>query len=221
MSIKVVPVENRHNYKCAIFDMDGTLANTGKITVPACIQASHEYGITPPSENEILGTIGIGGLDFYRKLFPLLDEEKILAIAERIFALEKEISRELGSDLLFPNVAGLLAGLKAAGVNMAIASTGETEHVESVLTVTGIKHYFANIKCNTNDKIGQVRELKEIYQDYDMWMIGDKPKDSDAAKANSIPSIGVGYGFSSQDELSGFDVIVNSAADIPGILEVK
>jgi len=207
--------------RCVVFDMDGTLANTAKITVPACIKAAHEYNITPPSESAVMETIGIGGLDFYRKLFPSVDETTLPALAHRIFTLEKEISQELGAGLLFPGVAELLDKLIQADAELAIASTGETAHVDSVLTVTGIMHLFAEIKCNTNDKAGQLKELKDIFQGYSMWMVGDKPKDSDSAHANGIPSIGVGYGFSTPAELSGFDTIANSAAEILNIVGVK
>ena len=206
---------------CIVFDMDGTLANTASITVPACIKAAQEYDLPPPGESAIMETIGTGGLDFYRKLFPTADEATLPALAWRIFELEKEKSRELGTDLLFPGVAELLTSLSQAGVSLAIASTGETEHVDSVLTVTGIKHLFAEIKCNTNDKAGQLKALRGIFRGYEVWMVGDKPKDSNSARANNIPSIGVGYGFSTPAELSGFDVIAGSAAEIYTILGVK
>jgi len=206
---------------CVVFDMDGTLANTAKITIPACVKVAHEYGLTPPAESAVMGTIGIGALDFYRKLFPGVDEATLPSLARRIFTLEKEKSRELAADLLFPEVAELLANLTQAGIALAIASTGETAHVDSVLTVTGIKHLFTDIKCNTNDKTGQLQALKESFQGYEMWMVGDKPKDSGAARANNIPSIGVGYGFSTPAELDGFDTIANSVAEIYTILGVN
>ena len=206
--------------RCVVFDMDGTLANTTKITVPACINAAREYGITPPTDSAVMAAIGIGGHDFYRKLFPDVDEAALPALAGRIFELEKEKSRELGADLLFPEVAGLLASLAQQGIAMAIASTGDIAHVDNVLTVTCIKHLFAEIKCNTNDKTGQLKALKEIFKGYDMWMVGDKPKDSDAARANGIPSIGVGYGFSTAAELAGFDTVANSVTEIYIILGV-
>ena len=206
--------------RCVVFDMDGTLANTAKITVPACINAAREYGITPPTDSAVMATIGIGGLDFYRKLFPDVDEAALPALGKRTSELEKEKSRELGVDLLFPEVAQLLHRLNKEGIALAIASTGNTAHVDNVLTVTGIKHLFAEIKCNTNDKAGQLKALKEIFKGYDMWMVGDKPKDSDAARANNIPSIGVGYGFSTAAELAGFDAVAGSVAEIYTILGV-
>ena len=208
--------------RCIIFDMDGTLANTAKITVPACIKAAREYGLTPPGESAVMATIGIGGLDFYRKLFPTVDEATLPALARRIFELEKEKSRELGLDLLFAGVGKMLNTLAQAGMTLAIASTGETGHVDNVLTVTGIKHLFAEIKCNTNDKAGQLKELMETFQGYDDYrMVGDKPKDSEAARINGIYSIGVGYGFSTLDELYGFDRIAIKPSEICSILGVK
>ena len=209
-----------HTPICAVFDMDGTLADTSLITVPACIKAANEYGIAPPARELITQTIGISGLDFYRRLYPALGEEKLEPLASRVFELEKSITRELGPGLLFPGILDMLNRLARAGIPMAIASTGETAHVESVLTTTGTKQLFAAIKCNSNDKITMLKELCTIYSGHKLYMVGDKPKDSDAAKANGVYSIGIGYGFSAPCELAGFDEIAGSPGEVLRLMGV-
>ena len=200
--------------------MDGTLADTSLITIPACIKAAEEYKCEPPTPEAIQGAIGIGGLDFYRRLFPSFDDTMLDEIASRIFELEKENTRKLGADLLFPGVAELLARLTEMDITLAIASTGETAHVESILGSTGIKPLFAAIKCNSNNKAGMLAELLCEYKGYTLYMIGDKPKDSDSAKANGIYSIGVGYGFSTDEELAGFDTVVDSPGEVLRVVQI-
>ena len=206
------------NLICAVFDMDGTLADTSLITIPACIQAAGEYNCEAPTPEAIQGAIGIGGLDFYRRLFPSFDDAKLEEIAERIFELEKENTRKLGAGLLFPGIAELLNKLTEMGTTLAIASTGETAHVESILGSTGIKPLFASIKCNSNNKAAMLEELLNEYKNHTLYMIGDKPKDSDSARANGIYSIGVGYGFSTDEELAGFDTVAGSPGEMLDII---
>ncbi len=203
---------------CAIFDMDGTLADTRKVSFPALCETARDLDLAPPSAARVAGAIGISGDAFYRAVFPDAPVTLLPAVAEKTFCREKEFARGLGRALLFDGVYEALELLRGQGVMLAIASTGESEHVENILSVTALKDFFQVIRCNSNDKDRMVRQIVERYPSYAFAMTGDKPKDSTAARLSRVPSIGAGYGFSTEEELAGFDAIASSPAELPEMI---
>ena len=199
---------------CAIFDMDGTLADTSRLTIPAFAHAAKEMSAPPPPDELVMKAIGINGIGFYSMVYPEASADFLQEITKKVEYWEQAMWVELGPSLLFPGVLDLLDALKDLGATLAVASTGSPEHVYGVLTATKIKPYFDTIECNDNDKPAEVRKIIAKYPGFRFFMTGDKPKDADAAKANEIPGIGVGYGFSAPEELTGFDVVAGVPEDI-------
>lgn len=197
--------------------MDGTLADTRRITGPALLEVAAQYGLSPPPPERVAAAIGISGDAFYRVALPDAPQDLLEEIAARTFALEAAMTRALGPALLFDGIAEVLGAMLAQGVRLAIASTGETEHVDSVLGHTGIRAMFDIVRCNSNDKAAMLGDISAMLPGYRLIMVGDKPKDSLAARAHGIASIGAGYGFSTPQELAGFDAIAGHPREIPSL----
>lgn len=195
---------------CVIFDMDGTLADTSQTATPALRHAARGAGLPEPAPEAVRRAIGVGGPDFYRLIFPGAADDLLGRVAETTFAREQELNRELGPRLLFPGIRELLSQIAQAGWTMAIASTGEVPHVRGVLGCAGIIGLFAQIECGCNDKVRLVRNILGARPGGRFALVGDKPKDSGAARANGLPSIGAGYGFSAPEELAGFTHVAAS-----------
>lgn len=199
--------------KHIIFDMDGTLADSGKATSIACAQISKAYGLPPLSDAKIRETIGYANPEFYFRLYPTVKKPTMLAYAKEVEELEERIVWDMGVDILFPGVMQMLEALMRRGIRLYIASTGDVSHVNAVLTTAGIQHFFDIIGFGEPDKEEMVRKM--VCGDTARWsMVGDKQKDLFAARANGILAIAAGFGYCSQQDASRFDRVLQTPAQL-------
>ena len=197
-----------------IFDMDGTLADTAKVTVAAFHELDEKYKLHRLEYKQIRDAIGIGGLDFYISLYPERSRVILIDFAEEVENMEKIKTRELGKEILFPGVYEMLIKLLEEGCYLHIASTGSKEHVDSTLTSGKIKHLFKDISCDEPEKILMVKKII-AGQDISEWvMIGDRKKDSDAAKGSGIPALGAKFGYLNEEDFKLFDEVLHKPEDI-------
>lgn len=207
------------NVKNIIFDLDGTLINTSKITVQACQQAALELGIPIPQADKIIGLIGWANCDFFKKLCPQIENQLLKKYTESVGEKENRIMRDLKEKLLFPGVIKLLETLKLKGYYLCIASTGSIKHVEFALRNSNIYSFFDNIKCNQPKKIKMVEEIIKSGPKGDYLIIGDKCKDFEAGSENNIITVAAAYGFGSKEEIEKFDLAVSQPLDLLKCLE--
>ena len=201
-----------------IFDVDGTLIDTSVISVPAVHKIAEKYGLPQVEDENIIDSIGVSSIDFYKCFYHGLSDEFLYSFDEQVQALERQIIRGLNKQLLFAGIEDLLHQLKQREIGLAIASTGSAQHVDTVLHIMGIWELFDLIQCNHDDKAGMIREIIGAYPQKRWYMVGDKRKDSSSARANRISSIGVKYGFSKEIDLVDFDWKVERPEEILSII---
>jgi len=202
-----------------IFDLDGTLSDSGILTMAAFKIILPRHGIEIPSIDAIRRTTGYANPEFYYILFPDIPKEKVRIVAEEV---EKKESLDLSSyseELLFPGVRELLHKLKEKNICLKIASTGDTDHVFPIVKVTGIEDLFEKISCHRPDKTEMLRELTTEGEKSGYVMVGDMKKDYEAARANGITSIGACFGYCVKEQ-SNFDYYVDHPLDILKILNI-
>jgi phosphoglycolate phosphatase-like HAD superfamily hydrolase len=87
----MVKLSELMNIQDVMFDLDGTLIDTAKLTVPASRQAAEMIGLPLKSEQLITFFIGWPGFDFYCKLYPLIQDKPVLMeFAEQVEKLDRE-----------------------------------------------------------------------------------------------------------------------------------
>ena len=204
-----------------IFDMDGTLIDTAKATIPACQEIARQLNMPVARREDIRKTIGWSELEFYQKLYPSQDSQLLKQYGALVEAYEARLIKKLGADLVFPGIFDLLDLLSAEGHFLAIASTGSVSHVDVVMQATGLLQYFQIIKCNEPVKTAMVSHIIETQKESSWLMIGDKSKDAAAAAENGIESIGVRFGYGTEDELSLFTCIAENAQEILGFINKR
>ena len=197
-----------------IFDMDGTLVDSAKVTMPAFELICPKYGIDVPEEKTIISAIGYSNPTFYYKIFNYIEKNVLNAFGEEVENAEKQTIKNVKKGLLFDGVLELLSAIKEKGKKMCIASTGDASHVQSCLEYGGIEGYFEEVFCGKPDKELMVAQIMKIAPKEKWIMIGDKRKDSKAAKYNGIFSIGAGYGYCIKEEYDEFDCIVKQPLEI-------
>ncbi|MCL2188405.1 MAG: HAD family hydrolase [Defluviitaleaceae bacterium] len=198
-----------------IFDLDGTLSATAQATALAIETARKTFNYLPAvTEAQIKDAMGLHGIEFHKKLFAGVDEEKLRPVEKAIDDLELENITKLGRAILFDGVWEMLEALKARGCTMYIASTGNDAHVHGTLDATGMRGFFASVSCNKPQKIGMVREILNGASPANWGMVGDMFKDSEAAKGNGISALGAEFGYLAEADKKLFDVVLKTPNDI-------
>ena len=201
-----------------IFDLDGTLSNSGILTIAAFKHAAPLLGLPIPSEEAIQRATGYANPEFYYILYPDYPRDTVDNIAKLVEDKELRELNSLSDKLLFEGCRELLLRLKEEKIRLNIASTGDEEHVFSILEATGIIDYFEKISCGRPDKTEMLRELTEEGDRSGYIMVGDMRKDYEAARANGILSVGACYGYCKR-ELADFDLYIDRPLDLLKIIK--
>jgi len=192
-----------------IFDMDGTLIDSAKIAIPAFEKVCPQFGLDIPSDEVIIAAVGYANPEFYYRIYPDVDKKILTKFGREVESQERKIVGEVSSDMLFPGVKKLLDDLVAKGHRLFIASTGDLEHVDDCLKACNIYSLFDAVHCNKPDKEIMVENIIKNETEKSWIMIGDRRKDSKAAKHNKIASVGAAYGYCTQIDFGEFDYIID------------
>jgi len=204
--------------KQVIFDMDGTLADTAKATIPALALVAKQYGFAAASDQSVLDTIGYANPEFYFRLYPALSSESVIAFGSKVEEQEKHIIFSLQEKIIIPGIGELLRALKNRGIALHVASTGDESHVCAVLEASGVKALFNSIHCGAPEKSQMVRKIIGYNPKETFAMVGDKAHDLSAARNNGIKVIAALYGYCSDADALLFDGLVRSPGELLGLL---
>ena len=201
-------------FDAAVFDMDGTLVDTMKMTARAFRELAADFGLPEIPEERIRAAIGIADPQFYWTLFPGEDREVLRAFGRQVEARENECAHALGPKVLFPGVREMLDGVKRAGLNLFIASTGSHSHVMNALEASGILGLFDRVACGEPDKREMVKRLVCGFDPARCFILGDTGLDAAAGRHAGIPTFGAGFGYLKAEHRPLFDRVFES----PGAL---
>lgn len=213
----------KKRFETALFDFDGTLADTAAGIKHCALEALHAYGFDETDDERLRAFIGPPLVDSFLNYTDDADT------ARKMVDKYREHYRAGGMFRceLYEGVADMLAELDAAGVTMAIASSKPGEFVDMILTHLGIRKYFRVISAPA---VGHVNPTKcELINSAlcslgadrsTAVMVGDRMFDIEGAAQAGVFSIGVLYGFGCEEELTryGADVICETPNKIPELI---
>ena len=202
-----------------IFDLDGTLSDSAVLSMEAFKRIAPEHGLPVPSIDKIRKATGFATPEFYYILFPDHGRDLVKNFGTLVEQEELLVLPSLGGKLLFEGCRELLVKLKERGIRLCMASTGDREHVVSVLDITGVAKFFDTVFCARPDKNEMLREIIGGSDKSGCVMVGDMEKDYTAARANGIISVGACYGYCRKD-FSEFDHYIYNALDLLEILKI-
>ena len=209
-------------YKYVFFDLDGTLTQSEFGIMAAAIRALDHFGIETPSREILKKFIGPPLYVSFHDIYGLSEEDSQEAI--RIYR-EYYSSNGVYEAPLYPGIAEMLEKLKGAGCTLFITTSKPETLAVTVVKNVGIFDYFEGIigpsldEHDPNKAILIRRALERIGEEVDLkkcLMVGDRFYDIDAAREMGMDSIGVLYGYGSEEELtaSGATYIVDEVSGI-------
>jgi phosphoglycolate phosphatase len=187
------------SYRLAIFDFDGTLADSFPWFARVFAGVAEEFGLRPIGEEEGQALRACHPREVMARLgVPLW---KVPRIARRMRQLKAQEAHRLP---LFPGVAELLRDLAGRGVPRAIVSSDSEANIRVTLGPDNaglIGHY----ACGAG-LFGKPPKLRQVLRRYGMrpaeaLYVGDELRDAEAARSVGISFAAVSWGFATPEAL--------------------
>lgn len=189
--------------KHILFDLDGTLTDSGIGIIKCAKLTLAHYGLPIPDDQTMRSFVGPPLRLSFRK-FGVSDDK----IAEAI-SIYRNRYTVIGmfENFPYPGIAELLEQLKAQGHRLFVA-TSKPEHMAiTILEHFGLAQYFDRICGAASDDTRSKKEeviaylLEKEGNPCDTIMVGDTIYDIDGAKANHMEAIGVAWGYGNVAEM--------------------
>lgn len=186
------------NYELAVFDFDGTIADTSPGILDAHRFTLASMGKTVPNDNELRQIIGGNLLKTYQNTFGFQEVDAVIAV--KIYR-ERYAKQGIHMAALYPSFEAMLKGLKAKGVKIGVATLKAESFAKIMLEELGVREYF-NAVCGMNqddslskaDLIVKCAKMCATPLQHTV-LVGDSKNDYLGAKEAGVAFIGVTYGF--------------------------
>lgn len=190
--------------KAILFDLDGTLTDSGEGIINCAVFALEHFGLPIPSREEMRSIVGPPLHDsFLRFGVPAEQVEEAIRVYRSRYIPIGKFENEP-----YPGIRELLEELVKAGHRLYVAtSKPETMSVE-ILEHFDLAKYFTKICGASFDKSRSSKDaviaymLEETGEAGNMTMVGDTKFDILGAKAHGIPAIGVAWGYGEVREMA-------------------
>ncbi|MDT8912550.1 HAD hydrolase-like protein [Amycolatopsis sp. PS_44_ISF1] len=209
--------------RTVLFDLDGTLADSAALITEHLALAITKIGGPRPAP-EVLRTL-VG---------PPLDTG-LLAIG---LSADQTRAARLAYDAtynpiapthtpVYPGIRELLARLRDAGMQLAVATSKPEPLAVRVAAGLGFSEFLtvvggadeANGRGTKADVVASVLERLGLDPAHaPVVMVGDRHHDVDGAAAHGVPAIGVGWGYARPGELTGAVAVVPDVAALETVL---
>lgn len=204
--------------KAILFDLDGTLTDSGEGIINCARMVLEHYGCPIPSQEEMRVFVG-----------PPLHETFIhhgipADQTDAAIALYRTRYIPIGAfeNTPYPGIREVLEKLKAAGHKLYVATSKPEETAVKILEHFDLAKYFDQICGASFDTSRSSKEaviaylLKQNSRADNMIMVGDTKFDVIGAKQHGISTIGVSWGYGKVEEMesAGASAIVHSMDEL-------
>ena len=202
--------------KCVIFDLDGTLTQSEEGIWNCVRYTAGQMGFPVPDAPTLRKFIG-PPLDYSFRTWMGMSEEQADE-ATRVYRSRYQ-TVGLFENRVYPGIRRLLRGLKAQGCWVAIATGKPQSPSERIVEHFGLSPWIDRI-VGSKEKMGADKnELirAALPEDFaQAWMVGDRKFDIEGGRAVGVKTLGVGYGYGSEEELRavGCDAYAATVQDV-------
>jgi phosphoglycolate phosphatase len=207
--------------KNVLFDLDGTLTDPGE-GITRCLQyALGEMGVECPSPAQLHVHIGPPIRDALSIILKSTDESLI----EEALRLYRVRFSDTGiyENKVFDGVPEMLEALRASSRQLYVATSKPLVFTEKILRHFRLTNYFdavygSELGGHLDNKAELIRHILRSSElsPVETLMVGDRMYDIFGAKENGCMSLGVTYGYGSEEELrdAGADMLCDSPEEI-------
>lgn len=200
-------MHNMSHIRNILFDLDGTLVDSGETILASVVHALESLEIDANSGPDVESLIGVPLLDIFVGEFGMPDKQAHRAID--VYRAHYEQLNQAGTTV-YDGVREGLTQLQNDGLGLYIATVKPTSIAEKVLEDLGLRSHFngvagASMGPERRDKTGIISHaLGKFGLDAGRsMMVGDRDQDINGARDNDLVSVAVTYGFGQAEELDG------------------
>lgn len=209
-------------YRAILFDLDGTLTQSGEGITKSVQYALEKLGKPEPDLKKLEVFVGPPLLQQFMK-YAGLDEETAVKAVE--YYRERYTDVGIFENRPYPGVEEMLEGLKRKGYILAVASSKPERFVRRILDHFHLTGYFQEIvgsemNGGRTSKAEVIEEaLSRLHMSgcrKDVIMVGDKEHDVLGAREAGISCVAVTYGYGTEEELKNAAPLktVHSAGEV-------
>ncbi len=208
-----------------LFDLDGTISNSGAAITSAVAGALADCGYPELSHAELLHFAGPPIRDGFRQFAGAREEDLDRLVAA--FRTRYETSMFAPT---FTGMPELVRRLHAAGVPLALATSKRLSLATQIVARSGLSDYFT-LECGATDD-GSRAWKADIVEDAiagltaagvdvsGAVMVGDRDHDIDGARAHGLRSVFVAWGYGTPAERAGATAVAEDVDELALLLGV-
>ncbi|HZJ46674.1 MAG TPA: HAD hydrolase-like protein [Pyrinomonadaceae bacterium] len=204
-----------------LFDLDGTLTDPKPGIIGSIQFALEQLGVSCPGDDILASFIGPPLRGTFATLLDTSDVSR-LESAMRLYR-ERFASSGLYENHVYDGIPAMLEKVRKSDAATFVATSKPAVFAERILQHFELSHHFqkvygADLDGRFDDKAELIAYLlaSEGVSARQAVMIGDRAADVLAAKANGLRSIGVLWGYGSEQELAdaGADLILQTPSEL-------
>lgn len=205
-----------------LFDLDGTLTDSGEGIINCAILALKHFGCPIPTPEQMRTFVGPPLHESFIKYGVPADkaDEAVAVFRSRYIPIGKYENKP------YPGIHDLLKKLKEDGHTLYVATSKPETMANDVLEHFELAHYFDCICGASMDTSRSTKEAVIAYliaqngQSDNMIMVGDTKFDVIGANEHGIPCIGVSWGYGKIDDMlsSGAIAVSNTMEELYTLL---
>ena len=215
-------------FKAAIFDLDGTLADTIEAIRDAINLTMQEYGYPAHTYEEIREYIGNGAKNLVLRSMPADAACDTEQHARVFLTYQDNYDRgHLATDRCYDGMPELIAALHARGVRLAVLSNKQDRHVQGLIAQLFPAGEFSVVMGQMDhlpkkpDPTVPLMIAEQLgVEPSECAFVGDSEVDMRTAKNAGMPAIGVSWGYRDRDLLvaESPDALADTPVELSEIL---
>lgn len=209
--------------KTILFDLDGTLTDSGEGIINCVILGLEHFGLPVPDRNALRVFVGPPLHDTFVK-FGVPEDQADEAV--RIYRSRYNTVGKF-ENTPYPGIYELLQTLRNNGHTLLVATSKPESLAVEIMDKFELSKYFHRIcgasldrsRCTKEDVIAYL--LAQNGSAEDMVMVGDTAFDVLGAAAHGIPTIGVSWGYGNVEEMvsAGAKAIAHTMDELLALLK--
>ena len=202
-----------------LFDLDGTLTQSEEGIWNCARYALEKMGYPEPDAETLRKFIGPPLVWSFRELIGMPEEKALEAqdvYRERYFTLG------LYENRVYTGVRCTLRKLRSAGWHLGVVTGKHETPTLKILEHFGLRKFFDTVRCAADNKADKETMIRSALPEDagEAWIVGDRKFDMDGGVRAGIHTLGVTYGYGSEEELlsAGAEKLAHTPREIGDIL---